>query len=569
MRKINLLFLMLLLPVCLFSQYVIDPDWFISSKITSETLGIQDLLGVWKARGGYDINKNGKKEIILQVDPWTSSGRSDNMNQRVFWLEEDGSGGYTLLWSHTFAFGSNYSYGDIQVGDVDGDGFEEIWVTMPIDANAADPNPPRLFCFEYDGTKMPDEPTLTWNLNVRDNFQIRPIRLHVDDLDGDGIQEIIVLSRYDDYRAHAGTGRGRTLIIAKYLGYIEPGASDLFFYVDLLDTNDYLTGGGTYDMEIVDFDGNGKKELWVFTWDMLTVNIYECDANAEKVYNHVLEIRQAAEDRADIASFDGVHFIDLDGDGKLEGLWSGATGDDDGDGLYQGKIYLIENVSDVKQLTKNNFKVIGYNIGGDPRGSVVGDFNNNGLPELVFVDRLNKKMISMEYKGTGSLADSTSYIWTEIFADIIPPRVGDVGPRPGDYWFVNAGAKDARGYTELLLPNQNLGEITTASVFIIKSQKSISVEKKAELPEAYKLSQNYPNPFNPSTNIEFSIPKAAHVSLKIHNVLGQEMSTLVNETKEAGSYIATFNAKDLPSGIYYYTIKSGNYIESKKMMLVK
>jgi len=89
------------------------------------------------------------------------------------------------------------------------------------------------------------------------------------------------------------------------------------------------------------------------------------------------------------------------------------------------------------------------------------------------------------------------------------------------------------------------------------------------LPVTYKLDQNYPNPFNPSTVINFTIPKAGNVTLKVYNTLGQEVATLVNEYKNASNYQVTFNANNLSSGIYFYTINAGDFSLTKKMMLIK
>ncbi len=88
-------------------------------------------------------------------------------------------------------------------------------------------------------------------------------------------------------------------------------------------------------------------------------------------------------------------------------------------------------------------------------------------------------------------------------------------------------------------------------------------------PNQYLLEQNYPNPFNPSTNIKYSIPKAGNVELIVYDVLGREVAVLVNEFRQTGNYSETFNAENLSSGIYFYTIKSGDYKETKKMTLIK
>jgi hypothetical protein len=90
-----------------------------------------------------------------------------------------------------------------------------------------------------------------------------------------------------------------------------------------------------------------------------------------------------------------------------------------------------------------------------------------------------------------------------------------------------------------------------------------------QTPNSYKLEQNYPNPFNPSTNIRFSIPKAGNVELKVYDVLGREVAVLVNEFKQAGNYSEVFEAGNLSSGIYFYTIKSGDFKDTKKLTLIK
>lgn len=88
--------------------------------------------------------------------------------------------------------------------------------------------------------------------------------------------------------------------------------------------------------------------------------------------------------------------------------------------------------------------------------------------------------------------------------------------------------------------------------------------------EGYELSQNYPNPFNPSTTITFSIPKSEEVTLRIYNSLGQIVESVINgDNLSAGKYRVDFSGENLTSGIYYYTIASGTFSETKKMLLIK
>ena len=83
------------------------------------------------------------------------------------------------------------------------------------------------------------------------------------------------------------------------------------------------------------------------------------------------------------------------------------------------------------------------------------------------------------------------------------------------------------------------------------------------------LLQNDPNPFNPSTTIKYPIPELSFIILKVFDVLGNEIETLVDEEKTAGSYDVDFDAVTLPSGIYFYRLQAGSYIETKKMILLK
>ncbi|MFB3055680.1 MAG: T9SS type A sorting domain-containing protein, partial [Ignavibacteriaceae bacterium] len=97
------------------------------------------------------------------------------------------------------------------------------------------------------------------------------------------------------------------------------------------------------------------------------------------------------------------------------------------------------------------------------------------------------------------------------------------------------------------------------------------------VPEEYTLFQNYPNPFNPTTKITFYIPQLSFVTLKVYDVLGNEIATFVNEEKPTGSYEVEFNTSDLPSGIYFYRLQAGDpsiksrqsFVETKKMLLLK
>ena len=108
-----------------------------------------------------------------------------------------------------------------------------------------------------------------------------------------------------------------------------------------------------------------------------------------------------------------------------------------------------------------------------------------------------------------------------------------------------------------------------------KFEYSKVIDVAFNAPKEFSLNQNYPNPFNPATTISYSIPKAEHVTLKVYDELGKEVSSLVDENKEAGNYMVQFNgqqttsSKQLSSGIYFYRLTAGDFTDVKKLMLLK
>ncbi len=105
---------------------------------------------------------------------------------------------------------------------------------------------------------------------------------------------------------------------------------------------------------------------------------------------------------------------------------------------------------------------------------------------------------------------------------------------------------------------------------IVSVSNATAVSENNDIrPSDYALTQNYPNPFNPTTNINFKIPQSGFVSLKVYNILGDEVATLVNGVKPAGNYTVNFNAASLASGVYFYRLQAGNFTQNRKMILLK
>lgn len=143
------------------------------------------------------------------------------------------------------------------------------------------------------------------------------------------------------------------------------------------------------------------------------------------------------------------------------------------------------------------------------------------------------------------------------------------------------GHQDTLFYIDFTCVGQGLGtsivrmyNVENPSLYVQDTFKvqigSTGISHISLIVDSYNLSQNYPNPFNPTTNINFSIPNSQTVSLKVYDILGNEITALVNnERLTAGTYKVDFNGSSMSSGIYYYTLKTESFIDTKKMILIK
>jgi hypothetical protein len=131
-------------------------------------------------------------------------------------------------------------------------------------------------------------------------------------------------------------------------------------------------------------------------------------------------------------------------------------------------------------------------------------------------------------------------------------------------------------FNDALAINQNnrIYAASTSGIFYGEADSLVVSVENIKPVKSFFLSQNYPNPFNPSTKIQYEIPEHVRndsrlVTLKVYDVLGNEIATLVNEVKQPGSYEVEFSGKLLTSGIYFYRLKAGNFVKTKKMILLK
>ena len=138
-----------------------------------------------------------------------------------------------------------------------------------------------------------------------------------------------------------------------------------------------------------------------------------------------------------------------------------------------------------------------------------------------------------------------------------------------NYWAAVTNYVAGSGKVKVLITGGALGTVFPGLCTAQVDACSVTNVGPIETPVNYNLSQNYPNPFNPTTKINYALPKSGYVTLKVYDVLGKEVATLVNEAKNAGNYSVEFNASNLSSGMYFYKIDVNGFSEVKRMMLVK
>jgi PKD repeat protein len=164
-----------------------------------------------------------------------------------------------------------------------------------------------------------------------------------------------------------------------------------------------------------------------------------------------------------------------------------------------------------------------------------------------------------------SFSDQSSFqptAWQWSFPGGIPSSSTDQNPE-------NIVYNSPGTYEVSLIATNVLGSDTLVKSCYIEVEQASYAENAAGLPGEFKLFQNYPNPFNPVTSISWQSPMSGWQSIKIYDILGNEVVTLVNEERPAGRYEAQFNATDLTSGIYFYKLTAGNFVQTKKMTLLK
>jgi hypothetical protein len=181
-------------------------------------------------------------------------------------------------------------------------------------------------------------------------------------------------------------------------------------------------------------------------------------------------------------------------------------------------------------------------------------------------------------------ASQTADTWISSFAvsssDFVSiDTTGVRGPRKADGSLPDVNFMHLSPSSRLIDAGVNVGipfKGTAPDLGAFEFEGTVAIENSGSLPNGFSLFQNYPNPFNPATTIKYTVPAgetqnlaSLRVTLKIYDVLGRNIATLIDGLQSPGQYSVVFNASNLPSGIYLYTLQAGKFIETKKMMLLK
>jgi len=536
---------------------------------------------------GSDIDKDGKKELI-----------ATQYSGRLVAYEVVGDNKLELVWVDSTAKKvCAASYGgsnprSVIVADVDRNGKEEIIAFMG--STAAHKDSLGVWFFEWNGQDNGfgapgGGPTYILPLN-----QINPAltdgnrteTIAAADVDKDGIVELLI--------ANDGTPNTNDAFVI--LSCVDGTLDSGFPVFKTEGTNIRGTangwGGSPVGATAADLNGDGTKEAVFLPWDKGKIIL------AQSVKADSFMWKTLAMDKYETSTDDGVFYVsvgvyDVDKDGKDELMGS----------LYNtasGRVLLLNapdgSINDIDPNNSNHVARIREASGGAPFNNTLGDLDGNGRPELFFTNYARGQVNALAYNGAGDITNPANWITSEGFYDnsfVYKPKFADFGDSTtykkaltewndndisqihGSFGIKITNDIDNDGKKELVFTALQ-SYWSDAWLFVMEPSLTGVEMKKWQVvnPEQYKLGLAYPNPFNATTTIEYTLPLDKQIKVRVFNMMGQLVRTLVDGQMSAGTHRVTWDGTDhtgktVATGLYMYTLEYGNFKQVKRMTLVK
>jgi hypothetical protein len=490
---------------------------------------------------GVDFDGDGKVEIYAVNNMHDIGG--NELIPRIYKYELT-DGNWELVWDeYSRDIVQQNSWAGVTHGDWDADGKQEIIWAPANNFTEGNENPPRILVWEQnDGDKLGkanfgfETPNIQWTITEENNFEVRPVRILLNDVDNDGKEELIFADRRINY--HFGVISVSDVPIKK--------GDTVTWTLEASGLGSTMTETQAYDVAVL------NNTIYLIHEDGSITPIKYADGTYT-ILDNIKDVFPGG-------SWKSSNVVDLDNDGTKEIIVGGWL-----DGPGQNKVYLLQEdeTLGIKGTQIANFEpLIGESGRINGGHDAFGDIDNDGNLDFIFGTRGSEPtvaIIRLEYQG-GDITDSLNY--QKSIIDSLYPVAN-----PGRYDIVSVANLDDDPELEVLYTDGNLCE--RFPIVILDLKKPVAVRDNKELPTDFALEQNYPNPFNPTTTIQYTIPTSQLVQLRIYNVLGKEVATLVNQNQSPGSYKIEFNSSKLSSGTYIYTLKTNYGSISKKMIVMK
>jgi flagellar hook assembly protein FlgD len=586
------------------------PNWTVSAigeKSINDSLFQSDPTGNSRTViGGMDMDMDGKKEVIA----------TDYVGGRVIVYEMDmTNNAFDVVWSSPVVEARNHVYNPrtVNVGDLDGDGKQEIvFPSSNVDAEG-------YHIYEWDGVEGSDnygaQPSAICAVEVAiccgddgAGFRGDHERLTIFDIDGDGRQELITAIR-------RGDPRGTLVVSLSPNDVLEHNSGGgLETWVTEFQTNSADHGGGSpYHALPADLNGDGNYEVVNHHWNAF--NLYNFSATGPDTYTDPGEHYQPTYPSDEFSIWGGYAF-DVDGDGNHEAYYADYGGSW---GVNAGDIYVVDYDAGEDVATMGPDQVHRIGNAGNFSGDIGSGYDGNNNP-YIFSSRGRPNVSALEYIGPDPSLGS-SYLEKVIYygeLDVVEIKTttdesgvttevhtqkwgfpSKVQTRWGDEML----DFDGDNKNEILMSFQNNPDSLTNTSYTwntTNSQYDTVVTRVANpkawtfamlengsdmlstddpisfiAPEDYRLEQNYPNPFNPNTMIQYTVPINRKISVKIYNVNGQLVNTLINnELVSAGAHEVMWhgnnhNGVKVSTGMYFYSLEWAGMKKVKRMTLLK